>query len=169
MSLTKTLLTAITLMASATAVNAQSCKFDVDKTDGVSHMHVRSVKYNIGSPSSQWVVTMEQKGPKYYMTFQLHSNEHLTGKFPKGQEVLLKQDNGRPIVFFNPSDVVPTHTNGGSTWVSKIEVTAENLAAVNALPVTEIYTSFLTKGFSSPRLTVDETRKIQQTAQCLIN
>lgn len=169
MSLTKTLLAAITLMASAAAVNAQSCKFDVDKTDGVSKMHIRSVKYNIGSTSSQWVVTMEQKGPKYFLTFQMHTNEHLTGKFAKGQEIVLKQDNGRPLVFFNPTEVNLSNANGGTTWTSKVEVTAEQLTALNVFPVTEIYTSFQYKGFPSPKLTIAEMRNIQTSASCLMN
>lgn len=169
MSLSKTLITAVTLMASAFTINAQTCKFDVDKTDGVSKMHTRSVKYNIGSPSSQWAVSFEQKGPKYFMSFQIHTNEHVTNVYPRSQEILLKQDNGRPVILFNPVVVQPTHTNGGTTWVAKIEVTREDLAAIQALPVTEINTSFMYTDFTSPRLTVDEMRKMQQTAGCLMN
>jgi hypothetical protein len=170
MSLSKTILAALIVAATSTASYAQKCQFDVDKTDPISHMSFRSVKYDINPNGVFHYALLEQKGSKYYMTFEIAQPGKIDGKMVKGMEVLLHRQNDN-VLLLADEDNNPIYTTDASgktitTWKPRCEVTKSELTALSIEPVTAYHSNFAYRDMKQPA--GSEAAKIQQAVKCML-
>jgi hypothetical protein len=170
MSLSKTFYAALIVAASSsTASYAQKCQFDVDKTDPISHVSFRSVKIGINPTGVFRSVLVEQRGSKYYMTFEIAQAAKVESRMAKGMEVVLHQQNGSVMLVAQEGVEPVFKTESGktiTTWAAKCEVSKDDLTALSLSPVAVYHSDFAYREMKEPA--GSEAVKFQQTVKCLL-
>ena len=151
---------------------AQDCSFDVDKKDDFTGEHTRSVRHKIGAIYSNWVMLLEQKGAKYYMTVIHEETGKIDDIIPVGKKIFFKLENGTVIDMPLTDESVPVHSIRGnnimSTFTLKGEISKEGMQKISQSGISIIRLNIGGKDIDSPTATGKSANKVREYAQCML-
>src|SRR5476649_2525648 len=107
---------------------AQKCKFDIEAKDKFTGELVRSSKFKAGGAFYSWWLQLQEKGGKYYMTYQIAVNGKVDEPIRKGSKILMKLEDNTIVELeidqdYNPQQNVENVNTASpfisSTWLPK--------------------------------------------------
>lgn len=165
------------LLLFSTMILAQKkCKFDKDEKDKFTNEHVRSSKFQVGGMMYRWYILLEQKGDKYYMTYQIAVNGKVDDPITKGTKILMKLANDSVVALVADQDYTPQQSvvNNGDNpfiatmWLPKGELSKDQMNKLSASPIVAIRTNIAGKDLDSPNFSSKESEKLEQTSACML-
>ncbi len=172
MTLPKSLIIMSFAFLSSFSLHAQDCKFDIDKKDDFTGEHVRSIRHKIGAVYYNWVMLLEQKGPKYYMTVIHEENGKINDIITKGSKIFFKLEDGTVIDMELTDDAVPIHSIPSdkivTTWMEKGELSKETMMKISKAGISVIRLKIGSKDIDSPTATGKSANKIREYAECML-
>ena len=168
---------AMALTVASSAVMAQKCKFDKEEKDKFTNQKVRSSKFKVGGAFYSWWILLEEKGDKYFMTYQIAVNGKVDETIKKGSKILMKLEDGNIVELEIDQDYNPTQNVEGagtgnafisSMWLPKGELTKEQMQKLSASPIVAIRINIAGKDLDSPDISKKQGNKLRETAACML-
>jgi len=178
MKITKTIFLwiALTVIPSA-ALLAQKCKFDKDEKDKFTNVHIRSSKFQVGGMFYRWFILLEQKGDKYYMTYQIAVNGKVDDPIKKGNKIMMKLEDNSIVELevdqdYNPQQNVENTGTANpfisSMWLPKGELSKEQMTKLSNSPISAIRINIAGKDLDSPEIAAKQSKKLKETSACML-
>ena len=176
MKISRILLLGILLSTTSSMLLAQKCKFDKDEQDKFTNQHVRSSKFQVGGMFYRWFILLEEKGNKYYMTYQIAVNGKVDDPIKQGSTILMKLANDSIVKLVVDQDYNPVQSvvNNGdnpfiaSTWLPKGELSKAQMTLLSSSPIVAIRVNVAGKDLDSPDISAKESKKLKETSACML-
>jgi|SRR6185312_13007576 len=164
------------LMFSPMILAQKKCKFDKDEKDKFTNEHVRSSRFSVGGMMYRWYILLEQKGDKYYMTYQIAVNGKVDDPITKGTKILMKLGNDSIVELVVDQDYAPQQSvvNNGdnpfiaSMWLPKGQLSKDQMKKLSMSPIVAIRINIAGKDLDSPNMSSKESEKLEQTSACML-